>query len=304
MADARSFTQGNIALILEGAQPAFCKKVEGGGQKTEVIESPQGPGKIIKKHLATAGWNDIKATIALAQGGDVLQWIQDTMDLKHSRRNGAIVTANVDMEAKHHRDFYEGVLTKTGFPALKGDSKDSPYLEVEWKPETCKTGKPSGKLEGGGSKEHKMFSCANFRVDTGLGDVANNTVAEFSGWGFNQEVILENVGHLKHGTCIATNVKFNNFDIKGSLRDVAPFEEYYEKFVELGGSGDDAELTMAVEFLHHDKKTVGFAVELLNCGITEIQYDGGEANKSARAGFTAKFYCEQMKFVKKDSVKK
>lgn len=304
MAADRSFTQGNIALILEGGQPAFCKKAEGGHPKTEVIESSQGPGKIIKKHLATAGWGDLKGTVALAQALPILEWIESTMDLKHTRMNGALVTADADMNSKHQRDFFDAVLTKVSFPALKGDSKDAPYIDFEAKADMWKNGKASGKLEGGGSKEHKLFSCANFSVDTGLGDVANNTVSEFSGWGFVQETVMETRGHEKHGMNIATNVKFNNFDIKGSLKDVKPYEDFYEKFVEQGGSGDDAELNMEVSFLHHDKKTVGFAIQLLNCGITEIQYDGGEANKSARAGFTAKFYCEQMKFVTKTSVKK
>jgi hypothetical protein len=286
-------------FALENCTPAFCKTVSGGNPKTGVIETAVGPGKITKKHLANREWSDLKATVSLAQSKGILDWIQMTMDLQgeKSRKNGSIIMANEDTLAMHETEFFDTVLTKVDFPALAGDSKETPLIKFEAKPENYKR-KPGDKkkVEGTGSKEHKLLSCANFKVTTGLGDIADNTINGVSGWGFVQEVSTESKGHLAHGEHVISGVKFNNFDLKGSAQDIKPFEDYYESFVEQGGSGDDKELTIAVDFLYHDMKTVGFTIELLNCGLTEIVIDDPEASKNAVLKFTTKWYCEQMRF--------
>jgi hypothetical protein len=285
-------------LALEDSSPTFCKSVMGGNPKTGVIETAVGPGKLTKKHMGNAEWSDLKFTFSLAQSKGILEWIQATMDLKALRKNGEILMADENLCSKHSTEFFDAVITKCDLPALAGDSKEAPWVKVEAKPELYKRKPGDGKkIEGTGSKEHKLLSCSNFKIDTGLGDEANNTVNSISGWGFVQEVSTESKGHLKHGEHVISGVKFNNYDTKGSLQNVKPFEDFYEKFVELGGSGDEQELSMQVDFLYHDLKTVGFSVKLNQCGLTEIVIDDPEASKNAVAKFTAKWYLESMDFV-------
>jgi hypothetical protein len=275
-----------------------------GNPKTAIIETAVGPGKLTKKHLSNAEFGDLKFTVALAQSKAVLDWVQATMDLKALRKNGEFILADENLKGKHSTEFYDAVITKCDLPALAGDSKEAPFMKIEAKVEMSKRKDAGGKaIEGTGSKEHKLLSCSNFKIDTGLGDEANNTINGISGWGFVQEVSQESKGHLKHCEHVICGVKFNNYDLKGSLQNIKPFEDFYEKFVEQGGSGDDQELSMQVDFLYHDLKTVGFGVKLNQCGLTELVIDDPEASKNAVGKFTAKWYLESMDWVMGPAVK-
>jgi len=79
----------------------------------------------------------------------IFSWIADSWEMKLQRKKGSIIACDYKLQAQTQRDFFDAMIVETVIPALDGASKEPAYIKVKLSPETIRTAKASGKVEGG-----------------------------------------------------------------------------------------------------------------------------------------------------------
>ena len=291
--DVRSYAAGKFSLLIGGKSAGYVKKFDGLTQKSEVAVHNLGPQLFQKKQPTIPTIEDMKWESGIGMSKELLAWIQGTLDLAHTYKDGEVIVADSDYNAKYSRQFYQALITKFTIPTLDASSKEGGYFSLEAAVENMTQGPASGKLQGEVAKQQKSWTLANFEFK--IGDLPCQYVSKVEGLGVTQKVTKDDVGMHKLPQKIPTAVEFTNFKVTCSAKDIDPWAKFFDSFIIQGNSGDDAELTASVNFLAHDMKTVLGTYELYNCGILSLTRDALEANKDGVGKFVAEFYCEHAK---------
>ncbi len=175
---AHGVAPGAFVLEVGNVHAGWIHSVEGGHATSEVVSEKIGPDHIAHKHLAGVKYEDITVVCGTGMSKAFYQWLQNSFEQKHVRKDGSIHTVSPDYKVERTIDFTNGLITEVGIPALDASSKDSSKLSVKFAPEHTRF---TPKLNGGksidparhalGKGEQKVWLPSNFRFDyTGCGD--------------------------------------------------------------------------------------------------------------------------------------
>src|SRR4051812_30608997 len=114
----RAFGAGKYGLELDGIMAGWTNSVEGGHATSDVVVEKLGPDHIARKHIAGVKYEDITVTCGIGRSKACYNWMKDSFDAKHSRKNGAVIAANYDYKELTRLTFYNGLVTEIGMPAL------------------------------------------------------------------------------------------------------------------------------------------------------------------------------------------
>ena len=96
------------------------------------------------------------------------EWIKACFDHKHSRNDGAIITADYDYKEVTRLNFFNALITEVGFPALDAASKDAAKMTHQVRarvhPHRRRNGGGHGCKLALGKGEQKKWLPANFRL--------------------------------------------------------------------------------------------------------------------------------------------
>jgi hypothetical protein len=296
-ADLRSYNSKNFALNIDGGESVgYVKKVEGMVRKAEVAVHNLGPQQHQKKQITTTSIDPLKWEMGIGMSAAMAAWIKSSLDLAAVYKDGEVIIANHDNEAKYSRQFYQALLTKFTIPSADAASKDGGYFSLEAEVEDVKDAVVGGgKLKGAVGKEQKKWSLANFRCK--IGDLACDRISKVEGLSFTQKIAKDPVGITKLDQKIPTALELSNFKLTCSAVDMDPWMKFFDSFVIQGNNGDDEEVTMTLEFLAQDMKTVLGTFTATQCGMMSITRDALDASKAdAASKFVTEWYCEELKF--------
>ncbi len=300
----RGFTGGRFVLTLDNSEvQGFVQSVEGGNIRAEVVTERVGPDIVQRKHLANPKYDDIAIEVGMGMSKSLYQWIEDSFDHRHTRKNGAIVAADFDYGALSVREFQNALITEVGFPALDAASKDPAYMTIKLAPETIayKGAGEAVDIKGAVSltKAQKQWLPSNFRFT--LGDLPTSRVNKIEAFTVKQSVAQDQLGELRDFQKEPANVEYPNLKLTISAADIQPWYDWFEDFVIKGNANQDRELSGAIAFLGPDLKEELATIELKQVGIVSLGLESQDANQEAVARFTVELYVEQMSFKHLDS---
>ncbi|MDP4219800.1 MAG: phage tail protein [Bacteroidota bacterium] len=164
-ADKRSFTAGKYGIELDGIMAGLVQSVDGGPSTGNAGTEGMAPEHIAKKHIGGVKYEDITLTFTDGMSKGMYDWIKNSFSSKHSRKDGAIVSANYDFKELTRLNFYHGLITEVGMPALDAASKDAAKMTVTFSPETADLMKiDSPKTLPSDDAKQKNWMPANFRL--------------------------------------------------------------------------------------------------------------------------------------------
>jgi len=159
-ADKRSYTAGHFALELDGVNSGLVQSVEGGYATSDVAGDDNDP----KRHHPG---DDITLSGGIGLGKSMYDWIKSSMDQKHTRKDGAIIAADYNYKELSRLNFYNGLITEIGFPALDAASKDAAKMTIKISPEQVKQVKSDSAKKTPDSfdaTKQKAWLPSNFRL--------------------------------------------------------------------------------------------------------------------------------------------
>ena len=298
MADAgagRSYAPANFVVDIDGYAVNFIKKFEGLSMEADIVANDLGPDNFQAKHVSNIKWTEGKITVGAGMGKGMYEWIKQSFDKAYAPRNGTVTVANFDFKSQSQITFQSALITKVGFPALKGDSKDAIYLDVSFQPEICRWGKGDGKdIRGNYGTKQKAWLAANFKVE--IGSLPCTRVASVDAFEWKCECSPDQVGVTREPTYHPSKVVTPDISMSISMADYEQWQQAAKKWFIDGEHLAANEMQGSITLLGPDmKKEVG-RVDLVNMGFKKFSKEPFESGKNAIARFSVEFYCEGIKF--------
>lgn len=294
--DKRSYVAGSFALEIQGVTAGFVKSVEGGDASADVVTEKLGTDFIARKHLAGVKYQDIALSFGTGMSSTVYDWIAKTMGHTYQRLDGAIVTADYDYKEVSRLNFYHGLISEIGFPALDASSKSAAYLTLKIAPEYTRFTKGGGTtLKVSQQKNQKSWLPSNFRLQIdGLDCTKVNQVDALT---IKQRIQSSEVGELRDYQKEPASLEIPNLAI--TLTDdqsADAFRQWHEDFVIKGNNGQNSEKSGTLQYLGPNLKDVLFTLTFQQLGIFKLTLEKLDAGNEKVRRLRAEMYCEDIGF--------
>ncbi len=293
----RTYAGGYYGLALDGVQCGLLQKVEGGWASATVVQEKVASDHVIKKHLAGMSFSEFNLQMGLAMGKGVYQWIENTLNNKHSRHNGSIQAADFEKFVRESQEFTDALITEVTFPACDGSSKDPAFLGLKFQPESVKRSQPSGSLKLPAEPldyRQKMLFPSAFRLT--IDGVNCREVSKIDAVTMKQIVVDNPVGEARTYEREPGHIEFPNIKLTVADAQADDFWLWYDSFVIQGICQEKDEKAGSLEYLDAARKKTLIELPLQHLGVFNVTPDSQSA--SARAGIrrvTFELYCEEMK---------
>ena len=294
----RGYTAGRFAMDLGGQFAGWISSIEGGHATSDVVVEKLGPDMIQHKHLAGVKYEDISVNCGTSMSKAFYSWIQASLDRKHSRNDGAIITADYDQKEVARLNFFGALITEVGFPALDAASKDAAKMTIKFAPEYTRTqAKTGGAVQAPiGKGEQKKWSPANFRLKIDGLDQACTRVNKIEALTIKQKVIEDPCGELRDHAKVPASVEYPNLVITCAESHADQLYQWHEDFVIGGNNTQDKEKGGTLEYLSANLKDVLFTLTFSGLGIFKLTPEKIEAGSENVRRVKAEMYCEQITF--------
>jgi hypothetical protein len=293
--DLRSYVAGTFQLKLDGVEAGFVKSVDGGAITAEVIKEPIGPTAYVKKHIGPPRYEEFTTEIGLWMARAVYDWIAASLKMNYQRKNGSIVSYDVNLEARSEREFFNALITEVTFPKMDGGSKDQCYLTVKFSPEFTRMKKASGKATLPPVRAaQEMWLASNFRLEiAGLDCTRVSAVESFT---IRQTAVSDGIGDGRDYLKEPSRIEFPNLTVTLAETAAQTWIDWFEDFVVKGNSGEENEKTGSLIFLSPNRQTEIGRINFFNMGIFKLAATKGDATEEQIRRVTAHLYCERMEF--------
>jgi phage tail-like protein len=291
-ADKRSFTASRFGVELDGSAAGFVSSMSGGVAFADVVNEKVGADGIVHKHLGAVRYEDITLECGTGMSSQFYQWIKSSLDGKIDRRDGAIVAVDSSNTEQSRTNFFHGLISEIGFPALDAASKDAAKMTLKVSPEFTRSAAPGGQLKGvttGASR--KRWAPANFRLEIGSLDCTRvNKIEALTLKQTGADNAVGEVRKAEPGSLVVPNLV-----ITMAESHAQDFYNWHEDFVIRGNNGDGQEKSGSLEFLSSDLATL-FTLKFSNLGIFKIGSESNVAGSESIRRVRAEMYCEQISF--------
>jgi hypothetical protein len=298
MADAgagRSYSPGNYHVDIDGFSVSYIKKFEGMAMEADIVANDLAPDNMQAKHVANIKWTPGKISVGAGMGQGMYNWIKQSFDKAYVPKNGTVTVADFDFNAQSQLTFQNALITSVGFPALKGESKEAIYLDVEFQPEMVRWTKGDGKkVTGKYGVKQKAWLGSNWRFE--MGGLPCTRVASIDAFTWKCEVSPDQVGITREPTYHPAKVTTPDLKCSISMADYDPWASAAKKWFVDGEHLAANEMQGSITLLGPDmKKEIG-RIDLKNCGFKKFSKQAYESNKTGIARFDVEFYIEGIAF--------
>src|SRR5512133_418090 len=108
-ADKRGFVSGRFAIDLDGVTQGWLQDTAGGSAVADVIDEKQSAGSFTKKHIGNPKYEDITVQIGFSMSKAIYDWIAASWKMNFARKDGSIIAADFNLEAKQQREFFHAL---------------------------------------------------------------------------------------------------------------------------------------------------------------------------------------------------
>ncbi len=288
-------------MDLGGQFAGWISSIEGGHASADVVVEKNGADMIQRKHLAGVKYEEITVNCGTAMSKAFYSWIQASLDRKHTRNDGAIITADYNQNEVGRLNFFQALITEVGFPACDAASKDAAKMSVKFSPEyTRYKAGGGGKISGGAyttdQAKQKKWMPSNFRLKIDGLDTPCKNINKIEALTIKQKVVEDPVGEHRDYQKVPASVEYPNLVVTFSEAFADDVYKWHEDFVINGNNGQDKEKGGSLEFLTPDLKTTLFTLTFAGLGIFKATPEKVEAGSENPRRLKAEMYCEQITF--------
>ena len=298
MALKRGVPTGKFAFEFGSNKAGWIQSLEGGHAVADVVAEKVGPDHIVHKHIAGVKYEDITVNCGTGMSKAFYDWIKASFDRKHVRYDGAIHACDFDGNIVSTLDFFHGLISEVGFPALDAASKDAAKMTLKIASEYTRHKKGSGKADPSGYSlgkgEQKKWSPANFRLT--IQGVTCTHVNKIEAITLKQKIIDHAIGEKRDYEKEPANLETPNLVVTFSEHTADDWYDWHKSFVIDGKYGQDQEKTATLEYLTSDLSTTLFKLDFHGLGIFKLTPDKVEAGGENIRRVKAEMYCEEIKF--------
>ena len=293
----RSYTAGKFALDLNGDFAGWVSSIEGGQATADVVVEKVGSDLVQHKHIAGVKYEDISVNCGTSMSKSFYEWIQASLDHKHQRFDGAVITADYNFKEVNRMNFFHALITEVGFPALDASSKDAAKMTVKFAPEYSRSvTKTGGDIKGDlGKGQQKKWLPSNFRLEIQGLENACKRVNKIEALTIKQKVVDNPVGELRDYEKEPAHIEFPNLVITCAESHADQLYAWHEDFVIKGNNDNSKEKTGMLQYLSSDLKPL-FTLEFTGLGIFKLTPEKVEAASENIRRIKAEMYCETIKF--------
>jgi hypothetical protein len=279
-------------MNLGGVLCTSVKTVSGGAISAPVIEQKPAAGGFAEKHLGPPTYEEFVVRVGLSSAPDLYAWIASSWTQSPERRDGSVVTADVNGNARSERRFTDARITGVTVPTLDGSSKDAGYLTVTFAPELIRTQPASGTLPASSSKPGKPWLCSNFRLE--LDGIDASRVATIESFTVRNAVAEDVVGDGRDLTREPARPQFPNLVVSVAAAGAQSWETWFDDFVVNGNNDQSREKSGAIVLLSRDLGKELGRIALHNVGICALRPPALGANTETVPRISVELYCEWM----------
>jgi phage tail-like protein len=300
MGSERNHVGSNFALEVDGISAGVVNSASGGLVQADVISENMGVTAYVPKHIGQLTYPDISFKCGAAMSKGYYDWIKTSFDANYQRKNGALIHCDFNYKEVARLTFFNALMTKIGFPALKADSKEPAAMDIGFAIEkstftTAPAGSISGKYPTFNDKQ-KRWTCANFRLKIdGLDDVCKATTA-IDAITLTQATAVNAVGEMREIQKEPAAVSYSDLVITFNANKMDGAVAWWKTFVQDGVCDESQEKTGTLEFLTTDLKKTMFTVTFEHLGVYKLELDPANVGGDDLQRMKMTMYCEHMKF--------
>ncbi len=284
--DMRGSAIGQFELAIESQLPLYCKSIEGGLPKSNLIDMNIGSHPEAVKHLSTVEIEPLSVEIGMQDGLPLLDWIKKSWKMKYERKGGHVKLGDFNMKDIFQFDFTNALITETTFPTLDGAAKDVAMLKVKLQPENVEMKAGSGQKlysQGLSYPKQKFWLASAFQMELGNFNVKN--VAKIDGFTVKQGVKPVYTGRKYYPTWEPTKLTFPDISIHVTYEFAGDLINWYKRSIEAAARKQidpDLEFDGVIRYLDPGKKREVFEIKLFGVGMKGMAFDKSERSDALR----------------------
>jgi hypothetical protein len=294
----RSYVGNRFCLELQNRAAGWLLSAEGGLASTETVHEWLSNGYPARKHAGNVKVDDITVNCGTAMSQQFYEWLKTSIEYKHERKQGSIITGNYDFKEVVRQDFFEALITEVGLPGVDATSKDACKFSIKFSPEYTEH-----KFANGGQSilptptaadKQKQWQASNFRLSIDGMDCRKTSKVE--PLTIKQNIVDNTIGERLIYQKEPSQIEFPPVVFFIPESQAEPWYKWYDDFVCRGNSSPDKEKQGQLEYLSPDCATTLFLVEFNNLGILKFTPDKHDSSSEKIRYVKIELYCEQMKF--------
>jgi hypothetical protein len=293
----RSATAGNFVLEIGDTRCSYLKSFSGLAYEADIATNEHGPENFQTKHQANFKFSNAKASVGMAMGKEMNEWIKASFKKEFLTKHGAFVAADFNFKESHRVEFTEALICSVGLPKLDGADKNPCYFDIEFEAETVHHVKGGGSdIRGNYGTKAKAWlaSCFKFEL-AGLEDSCKR-VATIDAMQLKQTNKADEIGEQRIYTKHPCKIVVPDIKLTISSADQEPWRAWAQDWFLNGKSLAADHKDGCITYLAPDMKTELGKLELKNCGLKKFADEDYTANSDKIKRFTVELYCEEMEF--------
>jgi hypothetical protein len=294
----RSYVGNRFCLELQNRAAGWLLTADGGMATTETVQERLSNGYPVRKHAGNVKVEDISVNCGTAMSQQFYDWLKSSIEYKHERKQGSVITGNYDFKEVVRHDFFEALIAEVGLPGVDATSKEACKFSIKFSPEYTET-----KYAGGtqsilptptAAEKQKLWQAANFKFVVDGMDCRK--VSKVEPLLIKQNIIENTIGERLIFQKEPAQIDFPNVVFTIPESQAEPWYKWYDDFVARGNSSPEKEKQGHLEYLAADCTTTLFLVEFSNLGIIKFTPEKLDSSSEKLRYVKIEMYCEQMKF--------
>lgn len=294
-ANMRPYVANRFFLDLQKTAAGWLLSAEGGLATTEVVNERLAGGNPVRKHAGNVKMEEITFSCGSSMTEPFYEWLKNSLDYKHERKEGSIVTLNYDFKESTRLDFFQALITEIGLPGVDATSKEACKFTIKMAPEWSEL-KHLGATAAGRAPtdpvKQKRWQAANFRFE--VDGMDTKRVSKVDAIVIKQNIVDNTIGERLLFEKEPAQIDFPNVVFYIPEVDAGPWYKWYEEFVVQGKSDPSKEKQGHLDYLTTDVKDTLFTVNFTNLGIIKYTPDKLESSSEKVRSVKIEMYCERM----------
>lgn len=253
---SRTYAAAHFALELDGKKNVgFCRAIEGGGIKAEILTQQYGGDHQQWKQLSKPQYEDVKLQVGMSMSRAFYDWIANFFEGKVERRDGAIVAGDFHYMERARREMYQMVISEVTMPTLDGEDKNACFMTVGIAPERVEFKKGSNsKLEAGPIAKQKLWTPSNFEFKIDGFEQECRRVNKVESFTIKQKIMDYAQGGRRDRLRVPGILEIPNISFFVPESDAQKFFDHFKKHVQDGAKQAEPRLTGQIEFRDHNRQ--------------------------------------------------
>lgn len=318
-----------ILELGEKQKVGFCRSVEGGGVKADILTyraiqggDPKGNWSFNRQIAAKPKFEDIKLQVGMSMSESFYEWIESFFSGGTNesgeiiRQTGAIVAGDFHMKERSRREFYDALISEVAIPKLDASDRNAAYMGVTIVPEAVlfnadHVGDPLDHELG--HPNQKLWTPNNFSFTFDGFDDALKRVSRVDGFTIKQQILEYHAGYGEEaagGALVASGgpgvirmpgmIEFPNIAVYVPEVDAKPLIDHFYKYGVVHHHVETDKRTGSLRFLSHEPGGIEMKelcqISMEGMEIASIVPDRADSTSHDVKHVKIEFACERMQF--------